>query len=119
MAHVPLVELVVARHEHRGGTAGAAAGAADLLAHRRERAGEAVEHDRVERADVDAELERVGGHHAAELAGRELGLELAPLVGEVAGAVRRHLRRAAAGDRGVEHRARLRGDQLGTRDGCA
>ena len=92
MRHVPLVELVVARHEHRGGAPGAAPGPADLLAHRRERSREAVAHDGVERADVDPELERVRRDHAAELAGRELRLELASLVGEVAGAVRRDLR---------------------------
>ena len=51
----------------------------DLLPHRRERAGEAVEHDRVEAADVDAELERVRGRDAEQRAARELALELAPL----------------------------------------
>ena len=40
---VPLVELVVAGDEHRGRTAAGAPGAAGLLPHRRERAGEAVE----------------------------------------------------------------------------
>ena len=43
-------------------------------------------------ADVDAELERAGGDHAAELAARELRLELTSFGGEVAGAVRGHRR---------------------------
>ena len=63
-------------------------GAPRLLPHRRERAGEAVEHDRVEAADVDAELERVRGRDAEQPAARELELELAALRREVAGAVR-------------------------------
>ena len=70
-----------------------------LLPHRRERAGEAVEHDGVEPADVDAELERVRGGDAEQLAAREVAFELAPLLGQVAGAVRgdRCPRRAALG----------------------
>ena len=70
MAGVPLVELVVTGDEHRGGAATGAPGAPDLLAHRRERAGEAVEHDGVERTDVDAELQRTGCDHATEFAAR-------------------------------------------------
>ena len=88
MAGVPLVELVVAGHEHRGRATVGATGAADLLAHRSQRAGEPVEHHRVERADVDAELERAGGDDTAELARRELHLELAPFGGEVSGPIR-------------------------------
>ena len=49
-----------------------------LLPHRRERAREPVEDDRVEAADVDAELERIGRRDAEELAARQLELELAP-----------------------------------------
>ena len=93
VARVPLVELVVAGDEHRGGAPAGAAGAPHLLAHRRERAGEAVEHHRVERADVDPELERAGGDHAPERAAGELFLQLASLGGQVAGAVRGHRRR--------------------------
>ena len=87
-AGVPLVELVVAGDEHRRGPAPRPSGAAGLLAHRRERAGEAVEHDRVEPADVDAELERVGRRDAEQAAVAEPAFELAALLGEVAGAVR-------------------------------
>ena len=113
MAHVPLVELVVARHQHGGGATGSAACASDLLAHRRQCSREPVADHGVERADVDTELERVGGDHAAELAGRELGLELTAFVGEVPGAVRRHVGRAARGHRNAEHRPGVGGDQLG------
>ncbi len=110
---VPLVELVVAGDQHRGGAAGAPARAADLLAHRRERAGEAVEHHGVERTDVDAQLQRARGDDAAERPVGEPGLERAPLVGEVARAVRGDVgyRPAGRGDCG-DHRACLRGHEL-------
>ena len=114
MPGVPLVELVVAGDQHRGGPPGAAPGAPDLLAHRRERAGEAVEHDRVERADVDAQLERARGDDAAERPVGEPGLELAALLGEVAGAVRRDVGRGSrrAARPRATMRARLRGHEL-------
>ena len=102
MARVPLVELVVAGDEHRGRPSRRAPRPPHLLAHRRERAREAVEHHRVEGTDVDAELERARCHDTAELAARQLRLELAPLVGEVAGAVRgdgRRRRRRRVGAR--------------------
>ncbi len=115
MACVPLVELVVAGDEHGRGASGRAAGTPDLLAHRRQRAGEPVQHDGVERTDVDAELERARGHDAAEVTARESGFELAPFGGEVAGAVRGDRRRCrgAIGARLREQAACVRGDELG------
>ena len=67
----------------------AAAGASPLLAQRRDRAGEADGDRAVEQADVDAELERVRRRDAEQLALDEPPLDLAPLLGRVAGAVRR------------------------------
>jgi len=87
---VPLVELVVSRDEHRGGAPFGTAGPSGLLPHRRERAGEAVEHDRVEPAHVDAELERIRGRDAEQSPAREIELDLAPLGREIAGAIRRY-----------------------------
>ncbi len=89
MRRVPLVELVVARDEYRGGAPPRAAGPARLLPHRRERAREPVEHDRVETTDVDTELERVGRGDAEEAPARQVELERAPFLREVAGAVGR------------------------------
>ena len=86
---VPLVELVVAGDEHRRCASRPASGPPDLLPQRCERPREAVEHDRVERADVDAELERVRGRDAEQGAVGERAFELATLAGEVAGPVRR------------------------------
>ncbi len=110
VAGVPLVELVVTGNEHRGRASVGATGAADLLPHRRQRSREAVEHHRVERPDVDAELERAGGDDPAELAVRELRLELASLGGEVAGAVCGHRGRVSVLR---ERAARVGGDELG------
>ena len=83
-----LVERVVARHVHREAGA-AAAGAAPHLAQRRDRAGERHADRRVEVADVDAELERVGGHDRQQVALGQPPLDLAPLRRRVAGAVGR------------------------------
>ena len=92
------VERVVAGDQHPERVAGAAAGAADLLPERRAGAGEAGHQHGVEAADVDAELEGVGGREAEQLAGAQLALELAALLGQVAAAVRRDARR----QRGVD-----------------
>ena len=83
-----LVERVLARHVHRQPGV-AAAGAAPHLAQAGDRAGERDADRRVELADVDAELERVGGHHRQQLALGQPALDLAPLRGRVAGAVGR------------------------------
>ena len=83
-----LVERVLAR-DVDGEPAAAAAGAAPLLSQRCHRPRERHADGGVERADVDAELERVGGHDAEQLARDELVLELAPLLRGVAGAVGR------------------------------
>ena len=87
MRRVPLVELVVARDEDRRRTAAGAPGPPRLLPHRGERAGEPVEHDRVEAADVDAELQRVRRGDAEQPPARQLELQRAALLGEVARAI--------------------------------
>ena len=81
-----LVERVLARDVHRQ-PAPAPAGAAPHLAQRGDRAGKRDDDGRVELADVDPELERVGRDHRAQLAAHQPALELAPLLGGVAGAV--------------------------------
>ena len=91
LAHEELVERVLAGHEHRQAVA-AAPGASPLLAQARDRAREADRDGAVEEADVDAELERVGGRHAEQLALDQAPLDLPPLGGRVAGAVRREPR---------------------------
>src|SRR5205085_11690306 len=67
----------------------APAGPAPLLPQARDGAGEADGDRAVEEADVDSELERVGGAHAEELALDEATLDLAPLRGRVPGPVGR------------------------------
>ena len=65
------VQRVVARHQDRRARPVAAAGPADLLPHRGAGAGEAGQQHGVEPADVDAELERVGGRQPDQLAGAQ------------------------------------------------
>ena len=67
-----MVELVVAGDQHRPGAAVRPSGPSDLLAHRRQRSREAVQHHGVERPDVDAEFDRARGDDTAELTAREL-----------------------------------------------
>ena len=88
VAHEELVERVLARDQDRQAVP-APAGTAPLLAQRRHRPGEADGDGGVELADVDPELERVGGRDAEQVALDEAALDLAPLGGRVAGAVRR------------------------------
>jgi hypothetical protein len=65
---------------------------ADPLPGRRPRAGIADEHADVEAADVDPQLERARRKDGEQLAREKLLLDRAPLLGEVARAVRRDLR---------------------------
>ena len=87
LAHEVLVERVLRGDEDREAVL-AAAGASPLLAKARHRAGEADRDRAVEVADVDAELERVGGRDAEQVALDEPPLDLPPLLRRVAGAVR-------------------------------
>ncbi len=90
MGHEPLVELVLARHEHGERLLGLAPRPPRLLPEGRDGAGEAVEHAGVEPADVDPQLEGRGGHHALEAAREELVLDGPALDGEVAAPVGGH-----------------------------
>ncbi len=91
LAHEVLVERVLRRDEDRQAVL-AAPGASPLLAEAGNRAGEADGDRAVEVADVDPELERVGGGDAEELSLDESPLDLAALLGRVAGAVRSEAR---------------------------
>ena len=81
-----LVERVLARDVY-GQAAATAPGAPPHLPQRGDGPGERDNDGRVELADVDPELERVGRDHRAQLAADEPALELAALLGGVAGAV--------------------------------
>ena len=60
---------------------------AELLPEGRHRAREPAQHDGVQSADVDAELERGRRDHRPESSVEQLGLDLAPLLRQVARAV--------------------------------
>ena len=79
----------------------AAAGAAHLLPGAGERARVAGEHRGVEPADVDAQLERVGGDDAADAALAQAALDRAALVRQIAAAVALDRRRADVGADGA------------------
>ena len=82
-----LVERRARRHHHRRRPARPPPGPAEPLPRRRDRARVARQHRDVERADVDAELERVGRHDAAHGPVAQPFLDLAPPVRQVAAAV--------------------------------
>ena len=98
MAAEELVERVLAGDVDRQ-AAPASSRPAPHLAQAGDRAGEGDADRRVELADVDAQLERVGGDDREQLAGGQPRLDLAPLLRGVAAAVgrdpRRQLRLAA------------------------
>ncbi len=89
MAAEELVERVLAGDVH-GEAPPAPPGAPPHLAQGGDGAGEGDDHRGVELADVDPQLQRVGGDHRAQLPAHEAALELAPLLGGVAGAVGDH-----------------------------
>ena len=82
-----LVERVVLRHEDGERLGLATPRSARLLPHRRSGPGIARQHGGVERADVHPELERARGRDREQLAVRELPLDRAAVLGEVAGPV--------------------------------
>ena len=108
-----LVERVLTGHVHREARI-AASGPAPHLAQARHRAREGHAERRVQIADVDAELERVGGHDRQQIALREALLDLASLRRRVAGAVGRDALRQVGPPGVLEALAREALDQLHT-----
>jgi hypothetical protein len=95
MAHEEAVEAVLRGHENRQPVAPSSR-APPLLAQARDGPREADADRAVEQADVDAELEGVGGDDAEQLARNEVALDPPPLLGGVARAVRREPRSRGA-----------------------
>jgi hypothetical protein len=81
------VEGVVLADQHGQRRPALAAGPAGLLPHRGHRARVAVEDDRVQPADVHAQLQGVGGGQPEQPARDQALLQLAALLGQVAGPV--------------------------------
>ena len=82
-----LIERRAARHEHRRGPARAPARAPCALPCGGNGAGIPGEDGHVQRADVDAELERVGGDHRANSAFAKTLLDLAASIGQISSAI--------------------------------
>ena len=89
-----LVERCARRHQHRRRGRLPPPGAPGPLPGGGDRPRISRHHDRIERADVDPELERVGRHHGPYLAIAQLALDLAALLRKISAAIAaHHLRR--------------------------
>ena len=82
-----LVQRAVVGHHQRHGLVVAPPGAARLLPDGGNRARVAGDNGRIQLANVDAQLQGVGGHHAANLPGAQAVFDLAALQGQVAAAI--------------------------------
>ena len=82
-----LIDRRARRHHHRRRLPRATAGTAGALPRRGDRAGITRHDAHIERADVDAELERVGRHDATNLAGAQALLDLAAPQRQVSAAI--------------------------------
>ena len=109
VVHVPLVELVVAGHEHGHRRLGAAPSPPCLLPHGGGGAGKPVEHHGVEPAHVDAQLQGGGGDHGSQVPGEHGLLHGPAFSGQQATAIGLD----AVGQPGGESPAHLGGQYLG------
>jgi hypothetical protein len=116
VVHQVGVHRVVAGDEHDQGLVAGPSGPARLLPERRPGAGEAGDDHGVQPGDVHAQLQRVGGGHAEQLAGLQRRLQRPALLGQVAAAVRRDLPDQLRVDAG-QHPLRAQRGQLGAPPG--
>ena len=99
IAHDELIQRRGGSHQHRARTAAAATRAARALPCGRNGPGIAGHHHGVQRSNVDAQLQRAGGNHAANLPVAQPALDFPALVGQIAAAISANVRgpaRAAA-----------------------
>ncbi len=87
MLHDELIERRGRRHQHSARSPAAPPGAARALPRGRDRSGISRHHARIERADVDAQLQRIRRDHAANAAFAQAALDLAPLARQIAAAI--------------------------------
>ena len=110
MGRQELVDRCRRADERRQARPAATAGATHLLPGRGDRARVADADRGVEGADVDAELERIRGDHAAHATVPQAGLDRVPLVRQVAAAIAADRVRMAR--RGSERLAQVAGEHL-------
>ncbi len=106
-----LIQRVLTRHVDREPVRAPPRAPPHLL-QRRDRAGERHADRRVQLADVDPQLQRVGRDDAAQLAAREPLLQLTPLVRGVAGTVGSDLVSEVGPLAALQARGRVAQDQL-------
>src|SRR5690606_6859448 len=82
-----LIERIAARYKEGDGAFRPPPGAARLLPRTGDAAGIAVQHARLQLADIDAELERVRAYNAANVAAAQTAFNFAAKLGQVAAAV--------------------------------
>ena len=111
VAQHELVDGRAAADHHRRRSALSPARATGTLPRRRDRPRIAGHHRDVQRSDVDAELERVGGHHCAHLSLAQPPLDLAPAKRQVPAPIAADLLGCARGS--LEIVLQIRGQDLG------
>ena len=87
MLHDELIERSGRRHEHSARSPAAAPRASRALPRGRDRSSISRHHARIERADVDAQLQRIRRHHAADAPLAKAALDLAALARQIAAAI--------------------------------
>ena len=90
MLHDKLVERRRRRHQHRARTSAAPPRAPGALPCGRNRARISRHHGGIERADVDAQFQRVCRHHAANAPFAQAALDFAPLARQISAAIAAH-----------------------------
>src|SRR5260370_7943407 len=87
MSNDELIERRRGSHEHGAGTSAATPSAAGALPGSGDGAGVSGHDDGIQRANINAELERAGGNHAADFSVAEAAFNFASFARKVAAAV--------------------------------
>ncbi len=99
MGHDELIQRIGGRHHERGGNAVATAGTAGLLPGAGDGAGIAAQNTGFQSADINAQLQGVGGDNGIDIAGAQAFFNFPPLVGQIAAPVAPHFAGIAKGVR--------------------
>ena len=91
MTQQVLIDRVISGQQHGQAFVVPATAAPRLLPTAGDRARVVDEQRHIERADIDAELQCVGGRHAAQIAAEQILLDLPAFVGQIAAAIGPHL----------------------------
>ena len=87
MIHDELIQRRARRDQHRHRHSAAPAGAAHALPRGRNRSGIAGKHGNIQASDIDAQLQRIRGNHAANRAVPQAALDLPPFIRQISAAI--------------------------------